>query len=164
MGRGVRARPPTLHELTKRYEQQYARVRTELLEKRRALLETDREVNAMRARLDERPVDTEEVDRLRAEAAHARHSLLVNRDHIVGLEAQNGRLQRDLSLVTLELKKAQRRVKGLAKRRDELTAKLQDTRQRLERNRKRVSELEAAPAARPSLARRAARRARRTFA
>ena len=77
--------------------------------------------------------------------AHARHSVLVSRDHVIGLEAQNGRLQRDLSLVTLELKKAQRRVKGLAKRRDELTAKLQDTRQRLERNRKRVAELEAAP-------------------
>ena len=153
---------PTLHELAKRYEQQYARVRTELLEKRRALLEADREVNSMRSRLDERPVDTEEVDRLRAEAAHARHSVLVNRDHVIGLEAQNGRLQRDLSLVTLELKKAQRRVKGLAKRRDELTAKLQDTRTRLERNRARVAELEAAPA-QASLTRRVARRVRRTF-
>lgn len=154
---------PTMHELVKRYESQYARVRTELLEKRRALLEADRELNVMRARLDERPVDTQEVDRLRGEVAHARHSVLVNRDHVIGLEAQNGRLQRDLSLVTLELKKAQRRVKGLSRRRDELTTKLQETRQRLERSRKRVAELEAVPAAPVSMPRRVVRRARRAL-
>jgi hypothetical protein len=124
---------PTLHDLTRRYEQQYARVRTEL-------------------------------DRLRDEAAHARHAVLVNRDHVIGLEAQNGRLQRDLSLVTLELKKTQRRIKGLARRREELTAKLLDTRQRLERSRKRVAELERTPATKASLTRRVARRVRRTFA
>jgi SAM-dependent methyltransferase len=154
---------PTLHDLTKRYEQQYARVRAELLEKRRALLEADRELDAVRSRLDERPVDTSEVDRLKAEVAQARHSVLVNRDHVIGLEAQNGRLQRDLSLVTLELRKAQRRVRGLAKRRDELTARLQETRQRLERNRKRVAELEAAPTAPVSIPRRVVRRARRAL-
>lgn len=155
---------PSLHELTKRYEQQYASVRTELLEKRRALLEADREINSLRGRLDERPVDTEAVDRLTAELAQARHAVLTNRDHVIGLEAQNGRLQRDLSLVTLELKKTQRRVKRLAKKRDELTARLQDTRERLERNRKRVLELEAASPPQASLPRRAARRIRRTFA
>lgn len=151
---------PTIHELTQRYEQQYARARTELIEKRAALLDSHRRVQALHEQLDERPVDTDEVDRLTAEVAQARHALLVNRDHVIGLEAQNGRLQRDLSIVTLELKKMQRRVKGLSKRRDELTARLQETRKRLERNRKRVVELEAAPAARVSLARRVARRVR----
>jgi SAM-dependent methyltransferase len=157
-------RVPTLHELVKGYEQQYARTRTELLEKRRALLEADREINALRGRLDERPVDTEEVDRLRAEVAQHRHASLVSRDHVIGLEAENGRLERDLSLVMLELRKLQRRVKGLTKRREELTANLRDTRQRLERNRKRVAQLEAAPAPQASLTRRVARRVRRTFA
>ena len=155
---------PTLHDIVKRYEQQYARVRTELLEKRRALLDADRTVNSLRGQLDERPVGSEEVDRLRAEVARARHAVLVNRDHVIGLEAQNGRLQRDLSLTVLELKKAQRRVKGLVKRRDELTARLQDARQRLERNRRRVAELEQAPPPQASLTRRVARRLRRTFA
>jgi SAM-dependent methyltransferase len=154
----------TPHEIVKRYEQQYARVRTELLEKRRALLDADRVINSTRAQLDERPVDTEEVDRLRAEVAQHRHAVIVSRDHVIGLEAENGRLQRDLSLVMLELRKVQRRVKGLTKRRDELTAKLQDARRRLERNRKRVAQLEAAPAPQASLPRRAARRVRRTFA
>lgn len=155
---------PTMHDLVKRYEQQHARVRTELLAKRRALLAADREVNTLQSRVDERPVDTEEVDRLQAEVASARHAVLRNRDHVIGLEAENGRLQRDLSLVTLELKKTQRRVKGLAKRRDELSARLADTRQRLERNRKRVVELESASMPEASLPRRAARRIRRTFA
>lgn len=154
---------PTIHELTQRYEQQYARERTELTDKRAALLDAHRRIQELHEQLDERPVDTTEVDRLTAEVAHARHAVLVNRDHLIGLEAQNGRLQRDLSLVTLELKKAQRRVKGLSKRRDELTAKLNDTRQRLERNRKRVAELEAAPAAPVSIPRRVVRRARRAL-
>lgn len=160
---------PTVHELAQRYERLYGLARTELVDKKTALLESHRRVQDLHQQLDERPVDSEEVDRLaaevdrlRAEAAHARHSVLVNRDHVVGLEAQNGRLQRDLSLLTLELRKTQRRVKGLTKKRDELTARLQDTRRRLERNRARVVELEAAPAS-PSLTRRVARRVRRTF-
>ena len=107
------------------------------------------------------PVDHEqEVERLQAEVAHARHALLVHRDHVVGLEAQNGRLQRDLSIVVLELKKSQRRVKALAKRRDEQAARVKDTQERLERNRRRVVELEAVPPARASLPRRVARRVR----
>lgn len=158
---------PTVHELTQRYEQLYSRARTELVDKRTALLDAHRRVQTLHEQLDERPVDTEAVDRLTAEVAQgrhevaqARHAVLVNRDHVVGLEAQNGRLQRDLSVVTLELKKAQRRVKGLSKRREELTARLQETRHRLERSRKRVAELEAATVARASLTRRAARRVR----
>ena len=150
---------PTLHELTRSYEAQYARDRTELVEKRAALLEAHRRIQE----LHERPVDVEAVEVLRAELAHARHALLVVRDHVVGIEAQNGKLQRDLSLVTLELKKAQRRVKGLGKRRAEMAATLAETRKRLERQRARVAELERA-APQPSLTRRAARRVRRTFA
>ena len=155
---------PTVHELTQRYEQLYSRTRTELVDKRAALLESHRRIQTLHEQLDERPVDTEEVDRLRAEVAQTRHAALVSRDHVIGLEAENGRLERDLSLVMLELRKLQRRVKGLTKRRAELTAKLQDTRQRLERNRKRVAQLEAAPAPQSSLTRRVARRVRRTFA
>ncbi|GAB3037049.1 hypothetical protein GCM10011376_31970 [Nocardioides flavus (ex Wang et al. 2016)] len=154
----------TPHEIVRRYEQQYARVRTELLDKRRALLDADRAVNSLRERLDEGPADAEEVERLRAEVAQHRHAVLVSRDHVIGLEAENGRLQRDLSVVLPELRKLQRRVTVLTKRREELTAKLQDTRQRLERNRKRVAQLEAPPAPQASLTRRVARRVRRTFA
>lgn len=155
---------PTVRELAQRYEQLYSRTRTELVDKRAALLEAHRRIQMLREQLDERPVDTAEVDRLHAEVVQIRHTVLVSRDHVIGLEAENGRLQRDLSLVMLELRKLQRRVKGLTKRRDELTAKLQDTRQRLERNRKRVAQMEAPPAPVASLTRRVARRVRRTFA
>lgn len=155
---------PTVRELAQRYEQLYSRTRTELVDKRAALLEAHRRIQMLREQLDERPVDTAEVDRLHAEVVQIRHTVLVSRDHVIGLEAENGRLQRDLSLVMLELRKLQRRVKGLTKRRDELTAKLQDTRQRLERNRKRVAQMEASPAPVASLTRRVARRVRRTFA
>jgi hypothetical protein len=134
------------------------------VDKRAALLESHRRIQTLHEQLDERPVDTEEADRLRAEVAQHRHAALVSRDHVIGLEAENGRLERDLSLLVLELRKLQRRVKGLTKRREELTAKLQDTRRRLERNRKRVAQLEAAPAPQASLSRRVARRVRRTFA
>ena len=43
--------------------------------------------------------DRSETDRLREEVAEARHHLLTVQDHIVGLEAENGRLHRDLTRV-----------------------------------------------------------------
>ena len=101
--------------------------------------------------------DDSEIERLRAEVVEARHRLLTVQDHLVGLEAENGRLNRDLTRVTMELRLARRRTKKLTEQRDDLRQRLQDVRTRLERNRARVAELEAP---RPSVARRAARRVR----
>lgn len=101
-----------------------------------------------------------EVDRLREELADTRHRLLTVQDHVIGLEAENGRLHRDLIRVTTELRQLRKRVKNLSGQRDDLRAKLQDTRTRLERNRSRVAELESGRTARPSIARRAARKVR----
>ena len=101
--------------------------------------------------------DRAEIDRLREEVAEARHRLLTVQDHVVGLEAENGRLNRDLIRVTMELRTLRKRTRNLTKQRDEARARLQDIRTRLERNRARVAELEAR---RPSFARRAARRVR----
>lgn len=98
-----------------------------------------------------------EIERLRAEVVEARHRLLTVQDHVVGIEAENGRLNRDLTRVTTELRQVRRRVNNVTKQRDELRTRLQDVRTRLERNRARVAELEAP---RPSIARRAARRVR----
>ncbi|MBD3926646.1 methyltransferase domain-containing protein [Nocardioides cavernae] len=151
---------PTIHELTQRYEQQYARERTELTDKRAALLDAHRRIQELHEQLDERPVDTEEVDRLTADVAQARHAVLVNRDHVIGLEAENGRLNRDLTRVTMELRQLRRRTKSLAQQRDELRQRVQDLRTRLDRNRARVAELESTGTGRPSIARRAARRVR----
>ncbi len=101
--------------------------------------------------------DRSETDRLREEVAAARHHLLTVQDHIVGLEAENGRLNRDLTRVTMELRQQRKRTKNLLKQRDEARARLADVRTRLERNRSRVAELERP---RASVARRVARRVR----
>lgn len=107
------------------------------------------------------PTGGSEVDRLRDELADTRHRLLTVQDHVIGLEAENGRLHRDLVRVTTELRQLRKRVKHLAGQRDDLRSRLQDTRTRLERNRSRVGELEAAGrGVRPSIARRAARKVR----
>ncbi|MCW2739087.1 hypothetical protein, partial [Nocardioides sp.] len=79
-----------------------------------------------------------EADRLREEVAEARHRLLTVQDHIMGLEAENGRLNRDLTRVTMELRQLRRRTKTLTQQRDEARTRLQDVRARLERNRARV--------------------------
>lgn len=110
------------------------------------------------AGLDE--VDRQTLERLRAEVAEARHRVLTVQDHVVGLEAENGRLNRDLTRVTTELRQARRRAKKLTEQRDDLRRRLDDLRPRLERNRARVAELEGGGAARPSIARRVARRVR----
>jgi uncharacterized protein (DUF3084 family) len=98
--------------------------------------------------------DGSELERLRQEVAEARHHLLTVQDHIVGLEAENGRLNRDLIRVTAELRQLRKRVKNLTGQRDDLRAKLQDVRTR-------VAQLEGSRSGGgPSLARRAARRVR----
>ncbi len=105
--------------------------------------------------------DGSELDRLREEVAEARHHLLTVQDHIVGLEAENGRLNRDLIRVTAELRQLRKRVKNLTGQRDDLRVRLQDVRTRLDRNRARVAQLEGSRSdGGPSLARRAARRVR----
>ena len=58
----------------------------------------------------------------------------------------------------MELRQQRKRTKNLLKQRDEARTRLQDVRTRLERNRARVAELEQP--ARPSVARRVARRVR----
>lgn len=97
------------------------------------------------------------MDGLRSEVAEARHRLLTIQDHVVGLEAENGRLNRDLARVTMELRQVRRRTKTLAKQRDDLRMRLQDARTKLERTHARVADLERP---RPSVVRRAARRVR----
>ncbi len=101
--------------------------------------------------------DRSEADRLREEVAEARHHLLTVQDHIVGLEAENGRLHLDLTRVTMELRRQRKRTKTLLKQRDDARARLADVRTRLERHRGRGAEIEQP---RASVARRVARRVR----
>ena len=58
---------PTVHELTQRYEQLYSRVRTELVDKRAALLEAHRASSRCASSSTSVPSTPTEVDRLQAE-------------------------------------------------------------------------------------------------
>jgi hypothetical protein len=111
----------------------------------------------------------EQVARWEAEVLTSRHQMLVNRDHIIGVEAELGRANRDLVRTAKELSLAQRRVRRLTDRRDELREKLGALRKRATASqrqsvalRRRVRELEGEVArAQTGVVRRLARGVRR---
>lgn len=105
---------------------------------------------------------------LEDEVLEARHAQLLNRDHVVGIEAEIGRQNADILRLTGELRRLQGREKRLrtrkaaqAKRIAGLQSKLETARRRNGALTRRVAELEASIPP-PSFARRVARRLRRT--
>ena len=106
------------------------------------------------------------VARLRRELTESRHAHLLQRDHIVGIEAEIGRQNAQILTLNASLRKASARAKRLDERKraqveriDALQAKLETARRRNAALTRRVEELEAAGAP-PSLVRRVARRLR----
>ena len=98
-----------------------------------------------------------------AELLEVRHQLLRMRDHVIGTEAEVGRLSRDLSLAFAELKRAHRRAERLSQRRDELRVRVDQLRLRLAKSQQEVQRLRQRhddSQGRPSVARRLARRLR----
>ncbi|GIN05828.1 hypothetical protein Pve01_74860 [Planomonospora venezuelensis] len=105
---------------------------------------------------------------LEDEVLEARHAQLLNRDHVVGIEAEIGRQNADILRVSADLRRLQGREKRLrtrkaaqAKRIDGLETKLVAARRRNAALTRRVAELEASIPP-PSLARRVVRRLRRS--
>lgn len=97
----------------------------------------------------------------------ARHALLLQRDHVVGIEAEIGRQNAEILRLNSELRKTRARASRLtdrkqaqAKRLRLLQSRLEATRERNAALTRRVAELEAGHAGGPSLARRIARRLR----
>ncbi|RLV49689.1 methyltransferase domain-containing protein [Nocardioides mangrovicus] len=84
--------------LVERYEARMEPMRNEVIEKRRALLDLQRRYDEVEGPADE----ASEYDTIRAEveidddALLARHAALSARDHVIGLEASQVRLQREL--------------------------------------------------------------------
>jgi chromosome segregation ATPase len=118
--------------------------------------------------LDDRSALVARVQELEAEVLKARHAQLLNRDHVVGVEAEIGRQNADIIRLNVDLRKLQGRAKRLnarkiaqAKRIAGLQAKLDNVRKQNAALTRRVGELEAS-AVRPSLARRVVRRVRGT--
>lgn len=162
---------PSTRELVQRYESHLSGVTAEAIDKRNALLGAHRNISMLRdqvaagtsAQLAEQ---VELVKKFEAEVLDARHKLLVNRDHVVGTEAEIGRLNREVLRLTHDLRHASTRLSSLEKRKDVLLDRVAGLRGRLEtaqaRNkslRQRVASLEQQRGAvSTSFARRVARK------
>jgi len=156
----------SVRDVVQAYETHLASLNAEVLEKRAALLASHRNISALRERSGDEAVLAEQVKEFEREVLEARQAQLVQRDHVVGIEAEIGRQNAQI----LELHSMLRRLKGRekrltarkaaqAKRIKGLQAKLETARQRNAVLTRRVRELEA-HAAPPSLARRVVRRLR----
>ena len=168
--RGVR-------DVVQAYEAHLASLNAELLGKRAALLAAHRNISELRDASD--PCKDEAKDKALAEQVglvkkfeqevlEARQAQLVNRDHVIGIEAEVGRQNDEIIRLNSALRRIQSRASRLgdrkeaqAKRVATLQTKLQAARRRNAQPGKRVEELEARTAAPPaSLTRRLARRLR----
>lgn len=101
---------------------------------------------------------------MRREVIDARHSLLVNRDHVVGTEAEIGRLNRDILRMQQELVTSRKKIRALQKRKNGLMARNEDLQAKLAAARSRIqamrAELDRHDTATVPLSRRIARRLR----
>lgn len=159
-------------EVVDRYEKVVGPLIGETLAKREALLAAHREISRLEEDGGATAALTEQVElvkKFEAEVLEARHTQLLQRDHIVGIEAEVGRQNDDILKLHGALRKVTARAERLAdrkkaqgKRITALQTKLTAARRRNARLDRRVAELEAGStaAAGPSLARRAARRLR----
>lgn len=73
----------------------------------------------------------------------AQHAWLVNRDHNVGIEAEVGRLNRDIVLLSQENALLRRKLAAVTKRRDNLQTKVRQFRKQLGNARRRNARLTA---------------------
>ncbi|RYB95245.1 hypothetical protein EUA93_13415 [Nocardioides oleivorans] len=108
----------------------------------------------------------EQVRLLERQLLEARQAALVSRDHVVGIEAEIGRQNADIVRLHVEVRRLSARAKRLGERKDAQAKRITELQDKLGAARKssatltrRVGELEAV-AARPSFARRVARRLR----
>jgi hypothetical protein len=95
----------TPHEIVHRYEEQYATLNAELIEKREALLLAHRRISHLHE-------DRASRGYLDDDALQARHGALIARDHVIGLEAQ-------VSTLRVQLARARVRVRTLRSRLNE---------------------------------------------
>ena len=93
---------------------------------------------------ESRESELEQVnDALRAEVIEARHRLLVNRDHVIGTEAEIGRLNRDVLRLQAEVNASRKRIRALQKRKNGLKDRAEDLQAKLTAARRRTQELRA---------------------
>jgi hypothetical protein len=162
----------SVRDVVQAYEAQLAGLNAEVLEKRAALLAAHRNISELREGQDDSEAKAalaEQVALVKTfekEVMAARHAQLVNRDHVVGIEAEVGRQNAEI----LRLNGALRRLLGREKRLTDrkiaqrkrivaLQAKLEGARKRNAALTRRIEAYES-DAGRPSVTRRVARRLR----
>lgn len=164
----------SVRDLVQAYETQLATLNAELLEKRAALLASHRNISELRERQDDSDAEAalaEQVALVKAfekEVMEARHAQLLQRDHIVGIEAEIGRQNDEILRLHGALRRLQGREQRLTKRKGAqgkrirgLQGKLETARKRNAALTRRVRELEARAEHVP-LTRRVVRRLRGT--
>lgn len=77
------------------------------------------------------------------EVREARHRLLMHRDHVIGTEAEIGRINRDVVRLNSDLVKSRKRLRALTQRRDALTDRVSSLQARLTSFQRRNKELRA---------------------
>lgn len=102
----------TKRSIVERYESQFAPLNAEVIEKRRALLEANRE--ASRTAAGRESVDIDDA------ALLARHADLVAIDHVIGLEATVARLEYDLRTARMRVRRLRDRVEDTSRELAEL--------------------------------------------
>jgi hypothetical protein len=156
----------TVRDVVQAYETHLASLNAEVLEKRTALLTAHRNISELREGTDAQTVMAEQVKEFEREVLEARQAQLVQRDHVVGIEAEIGRQNDQILQLTSMLRRRAAREKRLTARKTAqgrrikaLQGKLETARQRNAALTRRVRELEA-NAVPPSFTRRVVRRLR----
>lgn len=156
----------TVRDVVQAYETHLASLNAEVLEKRTALLAAHRNISELSEGTDAQTVMAEQVKEFEREVLEARQAQLVQRDHVVGIEAEIGRQNDQILQLNSVLRRHASREKRLTARKTAqgrrikaLQGKLETARQRNAALTRRVRELEA-NAAPPSLTRRVVRRLR----
>lgn len=157
-------------EVVSRYESVIGPLIGETLAKREALLAAHRDIARLREAGDESALAEQValVKKFEREVLDARHTQLLQRDHVVGIEAEVGRQNNEILRTNAALRKLSAKADRLelrklaqAKRVKTLQARLEAARTRNTRLARRVAELEAqSSATSPSLVRRVVRRLR----
>lgn len=126
---------------------------------------TERDTGVDAAEVESRVVQLQrENDAMRREVVDARHSLLINRDHVVGTEAEIGRLNRDILRLQQEVVSSRKKIRALQKRKNGLIARTEELQTKLAAARSQTqamrAEMDRQASAAVPLSRRIARRLR----
>lgn len=148
-------------DVARRYEVELEALRTELVGKRAALLESHRRITSLHddlASATSGPLAEQaaQVERWQGEVLQARHQLLTQRDHVIGTEAEVATLRGEVARLRGELTRVRKQVRNLRGRLEEARGRAQQA----TRAQRRLGAELAAVRARPSLARRVVRKLR----